>query len=81
MTTLGFGSEIWGYVTKALKRKDSGSDDGLEGMEDWEVEDGVVNGEALREGMEKWRGKMGYKTGIWGLAWGVSMVGIWGDRF
>ncbi|CAF9937165.1 MAG: hypothetical protein HETSPECPRED_010582 [Heterodermia speciosa] len=79
-TALGFGSEIWGYVTKSMKRKDVGSDDGLEGMEEWEVEDGGVNGEALREGMEKWRGKMGVKAGIWGLAWGISIVGLWGDR-
>ena len=62
-----------------MKRKDAGSDDGLEGMEEWEVEDGGVNGEALREGMEKWRGKMGVKAGIWGLAWGISMLGLWGD--
>jgi len=60
-----------------VKRKEA--DD--EGLEEWEVEEGSVNGEVLREGMEKWRGKMGWRAGIWGLAWGVAVVGIWGDRF
>jgi len=73
-TVAGFGSEIWGMV---VKRKET--DD--EGLEEWEVEEGSVNGEVLREGMEKWRGKMGWRAGIWGLAWGVAVVGIWGDRF
>ncbi len=60
-----------------VKRKEA--DD--EGLEEWEVEEGSVNGEVLREGMEKWRGMMGWRAGIWGLAWGVAVVGIWGDRF
>ena len=80
-TALGFGSEIWGYVSKTTKGKDAAHEDGDEVMEEWEVEDGGVNGEALREGMEKWRGRMGIKAGIWGLAWGVAVVGLWGDKF
>ena len=52
----------------------TGSRHGRMGSRSWRV-----NGEALREGMEKWRGKMGVKAGIWGLAWGVSMPGLWGD--
>ncbi|KAL8822984.1 MAG: hypothetical protein Q9191_006293 [Dirinaria sp. TL-2023a] len=73
-TVAGFGSEIWGMLSKKKETED-------EGMEDWEVEDGSVNGEVLREGMEKWRARMGWKAGIWGAAWAVAIVGIWGDRF
>ena len=57
--------------------------------ESWDAEAGVatppsseeedVNGEAVREEMETWRGRMMLRTGIWGLAWVLCTVGIWGD--
>ena len=54
----------------------SGSD------EEWEVEgggSGGLNGEAVREGMERWRGKMVVRTVVWGVGWLVTVVGMWGD--
>ena len=50
--------------------------------EEWEVEGastGGLNGEAVREGMEKWRGKMVGRTVVWGVGWLVTVVGLWGD--
>ena len=53
--------------------------------EEWEVEgDGSgsgegVNGEAVREGMERWRAQMVGRTAVWGVGWAVTVVGLWGD--
>lgn len=58
--------------------------------EEWEVEGrdrdgngnasgGSLNGEAVREGMEKWRGKMLGRMAVWGVGWLVTVVGLWGD--
>ena len=54
--------------------------------EEWEVEGrdrdasgGLLNGEAVREGMEKWRGKMAGRMAVWGVGWLVTVVGLWGD--
>lgn len=56
--------------------------------EEWEVEgsgdggdggSGGVNGEAVREGMERWGGKMLGRTAVWGVGWLVTVVGLWGD--
>lgn len=54
--------------------------------EEWEVEgekdgsrSGSLNGEAVREGMERWRGKMVGRTAVWGVGWLVTVVGLWGD--
>lgn len=65
---------------------DTGSSD-----EEWEVEgeggsrggsgSGGMNGEAVREGMEKWRMKMVEMGAVWGVGWLVTVVGLWGDRF
>ena len=37
------------------------------------------NGEAVHEGMERWRKRMGWKSGVWGLGWAMAVVGLWGD--
>lgn len=55
--------------------------------EEWEVEGaggaassgGGLNGEAVREGMERWKGKMVGRTAVWGVGWLVTVVGLWGD--
>ncbi|KAL8945840.1 MAG: hypothetical protein Q9222_007676 [Ikaeria aurantiellina] len=47
--------------------------------EEWVAEEGDVNGEVVREGMESWRHKQGFKAGIWGLGWAMAVVGLWGD--
>ena len=40
---------------------------------------GEVNGEAVREGMQRWRlGEM-VKGGCWAMGWGMATIGIWGD--
>ncbi len=57
----------------------SGSDSG---DEDWEVEGastGSLNGEAVREGMERWRGKQIRRGVAFAGAWIVTVVGLWGD--
>lgn len=59
---------------------DTGSSD-----EEWEVEgeggNGGMNGEAVREGMEKWRMRMVERGAVWGVGWLITVVGLWGDRF
>lgn len=57
--------------------------------EEWEVEGSGgngsgdagarVNGEVVREGMERWRGEMVGRTVVWGVGWLASVVGLWGD--
>ena len=67
---------------RGSRTPDTGSSD-----EEWEVEGGKggaggsggVNGEAVREGMEKWRGKMVGRAVVWGVGWVVTVVGLWGD--
>ncbi|KAF2431782.1 hypothetical protein EJ08DRAFT_648737 [Tothia fuscella] len=48
----------------------SGSDSG---------EEELVNGEMVRKGVERGRVVEGVRTGIWGLAFAMSVVGLWGD--
>lgn len=64
----------------------AGNGNGSEsGEEDWEVEmenaasTGSLNGEVVREGMERWRGKQALRGVGFAVAWGVSVVGLWGD--
>lgn len=40
-----------------------------------------VNGEVVREEMEAWRWGQAVRSAVWGLGWGMSVVGIWGDGF
>lgn len=40
-----------------------------------------ANGEVVREGMEAWTRSMGWRAGILGLGFSMSVVGIWGDGF
>jgi len=42
---------------------------------------GELNGESVREGMERWRGVQVGRTVAFGVGWVVSVVGLWGDRF
>ena len=55
------------------------------GEEEWEVEmenaasTGSLNGEVVREGMERWRGRQVLRGVGFAVAWGVSVVGLWGD--
>lgn len=55
------------------------------GEDDWEVEGARsgegLNGEVVRDGMEKWRGRMVGRTVVWGVGWALAMVGIWGDAY
>ena len=53
-------------------------DSGSEGEEEWEVE-GEVNGEVVRKGVERWGEGMRWRGCVWGVGWGVCLVGIWGD--
>lgn len=41
----------------------------------------LINGEVVREGVERWRRGEWVRAGVAGLAWGMSIVGIWGDGF
>lgn len=45
------------------------------------AESGDVNGEAVREEMEGWSRGQVLRAGAWALAWGMSVVGIWGDGY
>ncbi|KAM0804203.1 hypothetical protein BDR22DRAFT_960313 [Usnea florida] len=83
---LGYTKEIYAGVVGKAKTK--GEESGIRSRtpdssdEEWEVEGGSaggMNGEAVREGMEKWRGKMLGRTWVWGVGWLVTVVGLWGD--
>jgi len=39
----------------------------------------LVNGEMVRRGVERGQLVEGVRTGIWGLAFTMSVVGLWGD--
>jgi hypothetical protein len=41
--------------------------------------DGGINGEAVREEMEAWAAGLRIQAGVWGLAWAMGTVGLWGD--
>lgn len=70
---------------------DRSNSESSSGDEEWEVENGVasghmrrsgeLNGESVREGMERWRGVQVGRTVAFGVGWVVSVVGLWGDRF
>ena len=50
--------------------------------EEWEdggAKSGELNGEVVRESMEKWRNNTAGKTFVWGLGWLLAVVGLWGD--
>lgn len=40
---------------------------------------GSLNGEVVRDGMERWRGKMMARGATFAVGWVVSVVGLWGD--
>lgn len=87
-TAVGWGNEayskIWGKAGqkgvvnekrgKSMRKEGSWTED-----EEWVNEEGNVNGEVVREGMEGWRVKQGIKAGIWGVGWVMAVVGMWGD--
>lgn len=91
---LGWGGEAYATVKRRVSRNRTGSEAAInagqkanravrEGSwtedEEWISEDGNVNGEVVREGMDGWRVKQGIKAGIWGLGWAMAVVGLWGD--
>jgi autophagy-related protein 33 len=39
----------------------------------------AVNGEIVRRGVERGRKVEAVRTGIWGLAFTLGVVGLWGD--
>lgn len=59
---------------KRVMREGSWTED-----EEWIAEEGNVNGEVVREGMEGWRVKQGIKAAVWGVGWTMAVVGLWGD--
>ena len=86
---LGYGDSVWSLAVGANEESNDDNGKGSNSdklSESWDVEagnatpeDDDVNGEAVREGMEKWQGKMVLRTGFWGLAWVLCTVGLWGD--
>jgi hypothetical protein len=42
-------------------------------------EEGVVNGEVVRRGVERGRVVEAARTGIYGLSFFMAVVGLWGD--
>jgi autophagy-related protein 33 len=39
----------------------------------------LVNGEVVRRGVERGRKVEAVRTGIWGLAFTLGVIGLWGD--
>ncbi len=60
----------WG-VEEFGHGKEKGSEEDVE----------TLNGEALRDRMEAWKASQLIRTGVWGLGWAMSVVGIWGDVY
>ncbi|KAL8679049.1 MAG: hypothetical protein Q9186_004636 [Xanthomendoza sp. 1 TL-2023] len=87
-TAVGWGSEAYAKVIGKAEQKGVVNDKRSKNMrkegswtedEEWVNEEGNVNGEVVREGMEGWRVKQGIKAGIWGVGWFMAVVGMWGD--
>jgi len=83
---LGYSKDIYVNLKARISRKAKDSNGGASGSEsgdeDWEVEGastGSLNGEAVREGMERWRGKQLLRGVAFAGAWLVTVVGLWGD--
>ncbi|KAI4159273.1 MAG: hypothetical protein LQ346_009114, partial [Caloplaca aetnensis] len=91
---LGWGQEAYAKVKGKVsqkKKKEAGGGDGRRGGkqavregswtedEEWVAEEGNVNGEVVRQGMEGWRVKQGIKAAVWGFGWALAVVGLWGD--
>ncbi|KAL8939186.1 MAG: hypothetical protein Q9211_002852 [Gyalolechia sp. 1 TL-2023] len=91
---LGWGGEAYASAKRRVSRKKSGRDEGIdagrksnrtvrEGSwtedEEWIADEGSVNGEVVREGLDGWRVKQGVKAGVWGVGWAIAVVGLWGD--
>lgn len=68
-------------VAEGKRGRSAGREDS--GEAGWDFGDGEaageVNGEAVREGVEAWRGREALRAGILAVGWVVSLVGIWGD--
>ena len=45
------------------------------------AEDGSVNGEMVRQGMERFQFTQMVRTGVAGAGFLMSIIGIWGDGF
>lgn len=82
---LGFGQEVVDLFRGIKQQEDT---------RNWAVEDFLsgkgkavddteqnLNGEALRDRMETWRASQKIRTGISGLGWAMTVVGIWGDFY
>lgn len=91
---LGWSGEAYASVKRRVSRKKTGRENASsagrkanrivkEGSwtedEEWVSDEGNVNGEVVREGMNGWRVKQGLKAGVWGLGWAMAVVGLWGD--
>ncbi|KAL8632549.1 hypothetical protein Q9189_001701 [Teloschistes chrysophthalmus] len=88
---LGWSGEAYAKVRGKSTATEKGVEDRKKGNravregswtedEEWmATEEGDVNGEVVREGMEGWRVKQAWKAGVWGLGWGMAVVGVWGD--
>lgn len=71
-----------GRVSRKEVKANGGGSGSDSGDEDWEIEGastGSLNGEAVREGMERWRGKQVRRGVAFAGAWIVTIVGLWGD--
>jgi len=55
-----------GVIVGASSSSDSGDED-------------IVNGEVVRKGVERGRMAESVRAGIWGLAFTMGVVGLWGD--
>ncbi|KAL8920408.1 MAG: hypothetical protein Q9208_006289 [Pyrenodesmia sp. 3 TL-2023] len=88
--SLGWSEEAYSKVKGKISQKKKTAGDDVRGKramregswtedEEWIADEGNVNGEAVREGMEGWRVKQGVKAAVWGFGWALAVVGIWGD--
>jgi autophagy-related protein 33 len=84
LLTEGFGkdgSEGWWTWTKMRTGVITGEEFELAEREQEEGRVGDVNGEAVRGRMDDWGRGMAWRAAGWGLAFGMSVVGLWGDAF
>ncbi|KAI9789366.1 MAG: hypothetical protein M1833_002425 [Piccolia ochrophora] len=71
--TLSAGGDVWFAQQRRKALKDRRTRD--------EPDSPTVNGEEVRNGMERFRLVQGVRAGLAGLGFAMSVVGIWGDGY
>ncbi|MCJ1353757.1 MAG: hypothetical protein MMC33_003744 [Icmadophila ericetorum] len=75
-TFIGFMGVDWFYQLRESRSPGEGRRVDGGGVREQEI-----NGESVKEEMEHWRRVQMVRGGVWGLGFGMSIVGLWGDAY